>query len=163
MSENILKSKDQWLTPDLMQKLLAKPHLLAAFQDPQFSAVLAELQKNPQVAMQKYGSNAKFREFIMEFSNLMGSHFDEVADKKAKEEEEKKRKEEEMMKNDPVYKIIQTDPQVKAALEDPKVTAVIQKLQVQGGLDFNEVARSDPATAQKLMLLINKGVLNTQS
>jgi hypothetical protein len=40
----------------------------------------------------------------------MGSHFDEVADKKAKEEEEKKRKEEEMMKNDPVYKIIQTDP-----------------------------------------------------
>ncbi len=40
----------------------------------------------------------------------MGSHFDEVADKKAKEEQEKKRKEEEMMKNDPVYKIIQTDP-----------------------------------------------------
>ena len=40
----------------------------------------------------------------------MGKHFDEVADKKAKEEEEKKRKEEEMMKNDPVYRIIQTDP-----------------------------------------------------
>ena len=36
----------------------------------------------------------------------MGSHFDEVADKKAKEEEEKKRKEEEMMKSDSVYKII---------------------------------------------------------
>lgn len=36
----------------------------------------------------------------------MGSHFDEVADKKAREEEEKKRKEEEMMKSDPVYKII---------------------------------------------------------
>ena len=93
----------------------------------------------------------------------MGTHFDEVADKKAKEQEEKKRKEEEMMKNDPVYRIIQTDPQVKAALEDPKVHAVIQKLQAQGGLDFNEVARSDPQTAQKLMLLINKGVLNTQS
>lgn len=36
----------------------------------------------------------------------MGTHFDEVADKKAKEEEEKKRKEEEVMKSDPVYKII---------------------------------------------------------
>jgi len=36
----------------------------------------------------------------------MGTHFDEVADKKVKEEEEKKRKEEELMKNDPVYKII---------------------------------------------------------
>lgn len=42
----------------------------------------------------------------MEFSSLMGTHFDEVADKKVKEEEEKKRKEEELMKNDPVYKII---------------------------------------------------------
>ena len=30
----------------------------------------------------------------------MGTHFDEVADKKAKEEEEKKRKEEEMMKKE---------------------------------------------------------------
>lgn len=40
----------------------------------------------------------------------MGAHFDEVADKKAKEEEEKKRKEEEMMNTDPVYRIIQTDP-----------------------------------------------------
>ena len=125
MTDNVIKTKDQWLTPELMQKLLAKPQLLAALQDPQFSAVLAELQKNPQVAMQKYGSNAKFREFIMEFSSLMGTHFDEVADKKAKEEQEKKRKEEELMKSDPVSKIIQTDPQVKAALEDPKVNAVI--------------------------------------
>ena len=64
----------------------------------------------------------------MEFSGLMGSHFDEVADKKLKEEEEKKKKEEELMMNDPVYKIIQTDPQVKAALEDAKVQLVIQKL-----------------------------------
>lgn len=67
------------------------------------------------------------------------------------------------MKSDPIYKIIQTDPEVKAALEDEKVKKVIQKLQQQGGLDFNEVAREDPRTAQKLMLLINKGVLNTQT
>lgn len=67
------------------------------------------------------------------------------------------------MKSDPIYKIIQTDPEVKAALEDEKVKNVIQKLQQQGGLDFNEVAREDPRTAQKLMLLINKGVLNTQT
>jgi len=29
------------------------------------------------------------------------------------------------MKNDPIYRIIQTDPQVKQALEDPKVKAII--------------------------------------
>ena len=60
--------------------------------------------------MQKYGSNVKFREFLLEFSGLMGQHFDDVADKKTTEEEERKRKEEEMMNNDPVYKVIQTDP-----------------------------------------------------
>ena len=43
MADNVLKTKNEWLTPDFMQKLLAKPHLLAAFQDSQFSAVLADL------------------------------------------------------------------------------------------------------------------------
>ena len=56
--------------------------------------------------MQKYGQSAKFREFLQEFSGLMGTHFEEVADKKKKEEEEKKRQEEELMKSDPIYKII---------------------------------------------------------
>ncbi len=31
MADNVLKTKEQWLTPELMQKLLAKPQLLAAF------------------------------------------------------------------------------------------------------------------------------------
>lgn len=121
------------------------------------------MQKDPKGAAAKYGSNPQFREFMAEFGGLMGSHFDELADKKAKEEEEKKRAEEEAMKSDPVYQKIQTDPQVKAALEDPKVSAVIARLQREGGLDFHEVARTDPETANKLMLLINKGVLNTQN
>jgi hypothetical protein len=34
MTDNVIKTKDQWLTPELMQKLLAKPQLLAALQDP---------------------------------------------------------------------------------------------------------------------------------
>lgn len=74
------------------------------------------MQKDPRSAMQKYGNNEKFRKFMMEFSGMMATHFDDVADKEKKAAEEKKRAEEEMMKNDPVYKIIQTDPQVKEAL-----------------------------------------------
>jgi hypothetical protein len=41
------KSKDQWLTPDLLQTLMSKPHLMQVFQDPQFSTVLQEMQQNP--------------------------------------------------------------------------------------------------------------------
>lgn len=131
--------------------------------DPQFSTVLAEMQKDPKSAMQKYGQSGKFREFLLEFSGMMGNHFESVAEKEKKAAEEKKRQEEEMMKNDPIYNIIQNDPQVKDALADPKVQAVLAKLQQQGGLDFHEVAKSDQQTANKLMLLINKGVLNTQT
>ena len=93
----------------------------------------------------------------------MGSHFTEVADKKKQEEEEAKRKQEEEMKKDPVYQTIQNDPKVKETLEDPKVQLLIKRLQTEGGLDFHEVARQDPVTAQKMMLLIEKGVLNTQT
>jgi hypothetical protein len=37
--------------------------------------------------MKKYGNNPQFRELMEEFSKLMGSHFEEIGDKKAKEEE----------------------------------------------------------------------------
>ena len=62
--------------------------------------------ENPKEAMQKYGQDPQFRELMQEFSLLMGSHFEEVADKKKKEEEDKKKAEEEEIKKDPVYKTI---------------------------------------------------------
>lgn len=40
---------------------------------------------------------------------------------------------------------------------------VIHTLQKTGGLDFNDVVKKDPVTANKLFTLIKKGVLNTQS
>ena len=74
---------------------------------------MQEMGKNPKEAMAKYGNNPEFREIMMEFSKLMGGHFEEVSEKKKQEEEkkrqeeEKKRKElEEQMKNDPVHQII---------------------------------------------------------
>lgn len=102
----------------------------------------------------------------MEFAQIMGVHFESVADqekRKAEEAEAKRLKEEEAMKSDPVYQLIQNDPEVKDALADPKVQQILATIQKTGGLDFHEIARKDDKTAQKLMLLINKGVLNTQT
>ena len=128
--------------------------------------VIAEMQKDPKAAYEKYGNNPQFREFMTEFSGLMGAHFEETADKKAQEEKEaaeKQARQEEEMKSDPVYQKIQNDPKVKETLADPKVVKLIQRLQVERGLDFHQIAREDDATAQKLMFLINAGVLNTQN
>ena len=71
--------------------------------------------------MKKYGANPDFREIMEEFSKLMGTHFESVADKKAKEEEERKN-------SDPVMKIIEEDEQVKAILADPAVKKVLEHL-----------------------------------
>jgi len=68
------------------------------------------MQKDPKSAMQKYGHNARFKEFLVEFNSIMGGHFEQVADKEKKaaeekqqQEEERRRKEEEAAKSDPVY------------------------------------------------------------
>ena len=112
--------------------------------------------KNPDETIKKYGDNPNFRALLKDWSELMGGHFTEIGEKKQKEEEEK-------MKNDPAMQAINHDPQVKAIMQDQKVMSVIHTLQRTGGLDFHAVARKDPETAQKLMVLIQKGVLNTQT
>ena len=79
------------------------------------------MQRDPKAAHAKYGQSPEMREFMQEFSGLMGSHFEDIAEKEKAEAEKKKKEQEDAMKSDPVYQKIQTDPQVKAALEDPKV------------------------------------------
>ena len=67
---------------------------------------MQEMGKNPKEAMAKYGQNPEFREIMLEFSKLMGGHFEEVAEDKKKEEEKKQKELEEQMKNDPVHQVI---------------------------------------------------------
>jgi hypothetical protein len=118
--------------------------------------------------MQKYGGNPKFRELMMEFSAFMGDHFENVADKKKREAEEEakkveleRQKQEAEMKKDPVYQTIESDPMVKEFLADPEVIEILNHLRFQGGLDLHQTMREKPHVGQKLMYLIQKGVLNT--
>ena len=43
---------------------------------------------------------------MMEYSALMGTHFESIAEIEAKKEEEKKKEEEDKMKSDPVFNTI---------------------------------------------------------
>mmetsp|Transcript_2616 Transcript_2616/g.4380 ORF Transcript_2616/g.4380 Transcript_2616/m.4380 type:complete len:109 (-) Transcript_2616:117-443(-) len=108
---------------------------------------MTEMGKNPKEAMEKYGNNPEFREIMVEFSKLMGEHFEGVAEKKKKEEEEQRKKEEEQLKSDPVYNIIQSDDRVKEFIADPEVKEVLDHLRYKGGLDLQEVMRDKPAVA----------------
>jgi arsenate reductase-like glutaredoxin family protein len=86
VQETMLPNKKDWLTPELLEKIAKNPSLLKAFQDPQAMAAMSEFGENPQEAMKKYGDNPEFKEMLVEFSKVMGVHFENIADKKAKEE-----------------------------------------------------------------------------
>ena len=50
-------TKDQWMTPGFMEKIMQSPRLMAAFQDPATMKILTEMGSKPQETMQKYGNN----------------------------------------------------------------------------------------------------------
>mmetsp|Transcript_15353 Transcript_15353/g.13418 ORF Transcript_15353/g.13418 Transcript_15353/m.13418 type:complete len:94 (+) Transcript_15353:578-859(+) len=90
---------------------------------------------------------------MTEFSKLMGTHMEKIADEKAKEKTEE----------DPIAQVIANDEEVKAILQDPKVEAFLKHLQTSGGADLQYVMQTDQYLGDKLKKLIQKGVLNVQS
>lgn len=79
----------------------------------------------------------------------MGQHMEKVA--------------ETQVEKDPVSEIIQNDEEVREILSDPKVQAFLHHLQTSGGADVHYVMQYDQYLAEKLKILIHKGVLNVQS
>ena len=84
------------------------------------------MQTKPQEAMRKYGNNPEFQELLLEFSKIMGSHFEIMAQKAATEEQQKN--------NAPA---LPKDPKAEEYLMDPKVRSVVQFLQQNPKIDFN--------------------------
>ena len=63
---SLMKNKDQWMTPDLVEKIHSNPVLKQAFSDPRCAAALQEFSTNPAEASKKYahipGINEVFRQ-----------------------------------------------------------------------------------------------------
>ena len=74
----------EWVTEDLLSKILKHPKLAKQFMDPRFSQAIEKFQKNPQEVMEMCKTNAELKEFIQEFCALMGDHFTGLADQKDK-------------------------------------------------------------------------------
>jgi hypothetical protein len=135
---DVMGKKDEWLTPDLLNKIAQKPQLLKYFMDPRFTEAIQLMQKDPQKAKETYGSNPEFNEFIKEFSSIMAEHFNNVGQKQQN-----------------------YDKEVEDILKDPKVSYYINILQTKGRLDVDEIEK-DPKTFEKIKKLIDKGVLKMQ-
>ena len=153
MQDALKDNKEEWWTPDLLTKIASNETLRKAFTDPRYKQLLELLQTDPKEAVKQYGTNPEFVNIMTEFSKLMGSHMEKVADEKAKKEVEA----------DPIAGIIQNDEEVKSILQDPKVEAFLKHLQTNGGADLHYVMQNDQYLGEKLKVLIQKGVLNVQT
>lgn len=141
--------KDEWCTPDLLSKIINNETLKKAFTSPEYRPWIELLQKDPKEAMKQYGQNPEFVKIMTEFSKVMGQHMERVAEKHDKV--------------DPVEETIKNDSEVQEVLKDAKVQAFLHHLQTSGGADLHYVMQNDQYLAEKLRILINKGVLNVQS
>lgn len=65
----------EWVTDDLLSKIMSHPKLGKQFMDPRFSEAIAKFQTNPREVMASCESNPELREFIQEFCDIMGNHF----------------------------------------------------------------------------------------
>lgn len=72
------ENRQQWATPELMQKITENPRLVAGMSNPVYMAALQEFQENPKRAMQKYKQNEQSKDilrFLTEFCGVLGEHF----------------------------------------------------------------------------------------
>jgi len=76
---SLLQSKD-WVTQDLLLKFATNPKLARGLTDPRFQAAIAELQKDPKVAMAKFQHDKELTAFLTEFCTTMGEHFSQLGD-----------------------------------------------------------------------------------
>jgi len=103
VNESLADKKNEWMTPDLLSKIAANPKLTKLFTNPEYMQVrrtflnfennlekkgITMMQKDPKGAMERFGGNPEFRELLLEFSKIMGSHFDVMGKQAAKKEAE---------------------------------------------------------------------------
>ena len=61
-----------WVTEDLLTKIMKDPTLSKRLTDPTFMAAILEFQRNPKAAMQRYHNNKDMQQFLQQFCGLMG-------------------------------------------------------------------------------------------
>ena len=76
--------KEEWCTPDLLTKIASNETLRKAFTSPEYRQCIELLQKDPKEAVKQYGTNPEFVKIMNEFSKLMGTHMEKIAEEKEK-------------------------------------------------------------------------------
>lgn len=111
------QNTQEWLTPELLQRIAEHPFLAKGMSDPRLMAAVNELQKDASLATTKYKHDQEVQVFFTEFSKIMADHFGRIAQDK--------------------QKTFEDDPEVKSILEDEQVVALLKAMQSGKPVDFH--------------------------
>lgn len=157
---------NSWMTPELLQKIAAKPILRKAFTDPRYQSAMTEMQTDPQAAMRKYADVPEIREFLQSFMALMGEHFSALADKQESERASSAPAAPvltpEQQKAQDVAQHAMADPEVREIVADPRIQALLQSMQSGREFELDAAARSDPDVVRKLRKLSEAGLIGME-
>ncbi|CAM9120996.1 unnamed protein product [Scytosiphon promiscuus] len=84
-----------WLTPELLEKISEKPRLAAMLTDPRFSKAMQLMATSPQDALGMFASSPEARESFTELMSMLSTHFTalgKAADEKTAAEEADRKK-----------------------------------------------------------------------
>ncbi len=76
--DSLMKNKDEWMTPELTEKIASHPFLSKALANPECAAALNEFQSNPAQAAAKYGHIPAINEVFKQVLQLLFFLFAEL-------------------------------------------------------------------------------------
>lgn len=161
----LLQSKD-WITSDLLTKIMKNPKLAHQFNDPKFNEAITLFQTNPQKVLEMCKDNLELREFIQEFCALMGDHFTNLAD--INEESSSRKTSSNMLptnnndiskEDDSKIKDILSNEDTVKALQSPDIQKLLSLLRSNPMAAQRFIDGADSALRQKMQRLVDVGLL----
>jgi len=174
------EAKKEWLNTELLEEMMKRPRLARGMRNPAYAAAIEKLRTEPDAYKDMMYEDEELRLFVHEFCDVMGKHFNGLADKEfARRDERAKEKvarelgplaadvyakskqkdgprlaanEEEQKQVDAVL----NDPQLKKLLTNPDTQALLQRCN--DPHEFNAAMRN-PDTRAVLELLAHHGLV----
>lgn len=153
-----LQKDNSWVTPQLVQAMQTRPDLLQGLSNPRIQEAIALMQKDPEQAKAKFGSDPEVSSFLKSFSSLMSTHFEVLSKDAGARENSNPSKAASLPTDGPQV----LDPEVAKVMTDPEVQALLQALRAGRPLEMHELAQQRPHLFRKIKVLLDAGLLNVQ-
>ena len=183
--------KGEWMTPDLVKIFAHNPIISKGLANPKCQQAMHLMQKDPEEAKRKFGSDQEVDAFMREFGKVMSAHFEQLGEEQEKakiseqvgplaadalKREEERRKKESKTQHPGIQPYdkkkaeqkAKEDAKVRDIVNDPELAALLMDQNMQrilqecGDPEKFQRHMRNPDTARKINLLFKSGLVKTE-